>query len=274
MPVENATYISELNPDWPVGKSDFVSEGDDHFRTMKKSLQNTIPNADGPITGTPTQLNNLTNGINWVDNSATAGAASYFEVTDPTSTDDTPPDAPLAVGTPTVTQFNSVPGLALNWQALMDIIYPVGRPFMSATDNRNPADILGFGTWSPLVGLMAGVGTATDTHGASFAFAAGAQPGYLRVGEEHMVAMSRTPAFHGDWVNDHAHGCGKVNKPNGDGGQVMTDGGTEGYGYGDYAGGHTPSGYIDAVAFGSGDQINGQAFVNPYYGLYIWIRTA
>lgn len=274
MPVENATYIKDLNADWPVGKSDFVSEGDDHFRMMKKTLQNTIPNADAPITGTPTQLNNLTNAINWVDNSATAGAASYFEVTDPTSTDDTPPDAPLAVGTPTVTQFNSVPEMALNWQTLMDIIYPVGNPFMSATDNRNPADILGFGTWSPLVGLMAGVGTATDTHGASFAFAAGAQPGYLRVGEEHIVAMSHTPTFTGNYVGPHNHGMGMVNKPNGNGGQVVSPGGSEGYGYTDEGGGFTPSGTVSEVAFGSGDQINGQAFVNPYYGMYIWIRTA
>lgn len=122
--------------------------------------------------------------------------------------------------------------------------------------------------------MIAGIGTATDTHGAVFTFAEGAQPGYLRVGEEHMVAMSRTPAFHGDWVNDHTHIIGKVNKPNGNGGQVMTDGGTEGSGSTNPAGGHTPSGYIDAVTFGSGDQINGQAFVNPYYGMYIWIRTS
>lgn len=49
-------------------------------------------------------------------------------------------------------------GTGLTW----DDIYPVGSEFSSYTDSRNPADIIGVGTWSPVVGLIAGVGAATD----------------------------------------------------------------------------------------------------------------
>lgn len=275
MPVENATYISDLNPDWPVGKSDFVSEGDDHIRGMKKSLQNTIPNADGPITGKPTQLNNLTNGINWVDNSATAGAASYFEVTDPTSTDDTKPDAPLVVGTPTVSQYNSTPGLSLTWQALMDIIYPVGRPFMSATDNRDPADILGFGTWSPIVGMIAGVGNTVDGGGAAVTFAPGEVAGTVRVTNDHIVSATLGVAVTMDAQGGHVH-SGTAFDNDGDpiagnltwgDSQAITSYTTSEAG--EHV--HNASG---SVVIGTGDLANGGQFINPYYGMYIWVRTA
>ncbi|ASG63931.1 hypothetical protein CEW81_18255 [Kluyvera genomosp. 3] len=164
MPLENATYINQLNPDWPIGKTDMVSNGDDQVRMLKSVLQNTLPNASGAITGTPEQINNITLNTPWQDNSGTAGALSYFELNDPTQTDE-PTAAALAIATPATDQYNQTPGLVLTWQTLMDIIYPVGCPFMSATDNRNPADILGFGEWSPIVGMLAGIGQVTDAAG-------------------------------------------------------------------------------------------------------------
>ncbi|WP_419057408.1 phage baseplate protein [Kluyvera georgiana] len=269
MPVENATYISELNPDWPVGKSDFVSEGDDHFRMMKKSLQNTIPNADAPITGTPTQLNNLTNGINWVDNSATAGAASYFEVTDPTSTDETPPDAPLVVGTPTVTQYNSVPGLALNWQTLMGIFFPVGAEYKSYTDNRNPSDILGFGTWEAVTGTLAGVGLATGEDGNTFTYKVGSA-GFGLVRHTDLATATYSVALTMNPLEPHSHG-------------VPADGGSSGtdwvvsleqknVSYGDQT-----SSVSAGVPTGTGSVNIGQAtttYAPTYNGAYVWKRTA
>lgn len=43
MPVESATYISQLDPSYPAG-SEFKSQGDNHLRLIKFCLDNTFPN--------------------------------------------------------------------------------------------------------------------------------------------------------------------------------------------------------------------------------------
>jgi hypothetical protein len=57
LPVEAATYISDLVPANPT-TTDAVNQGDDHLRLVKQVLQTTLPNANAPITATPTNLNN------------------------------------------------------------------------------------------------------------------------------------------------------------------------------------------------------------------------
>lgn len=59
MPLESATYISELDPTNPVGSSDLVSSLDDHMRLVKATLQNTFPNIDGAVSATEDQINLL-----------------------------------------------------------------------------------------------------------------------------------------------------------------------------------------------------------------------
>lgn len=59
MTVENANYISELNPNWPEG-SDFLYEGDDQIRVTKKATQQSFPNINGEVTCSPADLNQLT----------------------------------------------------------------------------------------------------------------------------------------------------------------------------------------------------------------------
>lgn len=59
MPLESATYISELDPTNPVGSSDLVSSLDDHMRLVKATLQNTFPNIDGEVSATEEQINLL-----------------------------------------------------------------------------------------------------------------------------------------------------------------------------------------------------------------------
>lgn len=59
MSVENANYISQLNKLAPTG-SEFVSEGDDHLRVLKKAVQQSLPNITGPVTATQGQLNTVT----------------------------------------------------------------------------------------------------------------------------------------------------------------------------------------------------------------------
>lgn len=47
MPIESATEIQELNPSWPTGV-DPISEGDDHVRLVKTSIQGSFPGMTGP----------------------------------------------------------------------------------------------------------------------------------------------------------------------------------------------------------------------------------
>lgn len=58
MGTEVATYISQLQPSWPVGGVDQYSTADDHLRTLKTVLQTQFPNL-GAVAVTPTaaQLN-------------------------------------------------------------------------------------------------------------------------------------------------------------------------------------------------------------------------
>lgn len=70
-------------------------------------------------------------------------------------------------------------------------LYPVGAIFISLTDNRNPADILGFGTWEALpagYGLVA-QGTATAEDGSTLTFTAGQKSGEFK----HQLTVGELP---------------------------------------------------------------------------------
>ncbi len=49
MPLEQADQIQQLNPSWPVG-TDPKSQGDDHLRALKLSLQGSFPGMTAPWT--------------------------------------------------------------------------------------------------------------------------------------------------------------------------------------------------------------------------------
>lgn len=57
MPVESATYISQLNPSYPDG-SDNISDGDNHARLLKNVLQSQFTSlGTAAVTATAAQLN-------------------------------------------------------------------------------------------------------------------------------------------------------------------------------------------------------------------------
>lgn len=58
MTVEAAGFIDDIDPTQPPGTDNF-SEGDDHLRNFKKSVQNSFPNIAGAVTATETELNIL-----------------------------------------------------------------------------------------------------------------------------------------------------------------------------------------------------------------------
>lgn len=65
---------------------------------------------------------------------------------------------------------------------ILEAVYPVGSVYVSITDSRNPADILGFGTWEALpagYGLVA-QGTATAEDGTTLTFTAGSKTGEFK----------------------------------------------------------------------------------------------
>lgn len=272
MPIENATYISELNPDWPVGSSDFVSQGDDHFRMMKKTLQNTLPNANGPITGTPAQLNNLTGGISFYEaNEEGDPLDAHYVFNDP---NDTSKRVTLQFAPPSEGDLLGSNGgqMGVTWETMRSYIWPVGAPFISFTDNRNPIEILGFGTWESVVGLIAGVGSATDCQGYTQNYSTGYQPGFWRVQNFHIVHTEYDVSLTMDPVDPHTHGEATINSFYNDSGHTATVPG-DGTGATGSAGGHTPTG-TGHLTIGEGAPTDSTAFFNPYYGAYIWRRTA
>jgi len=63
MPLESATYLSQLNASNPLA-SDGVQQGDDHLRLIKAALQNTFENfTDAPLTSTQAQLDGAVTAI-------------------------------------------------------------------------------------------------------------------------------------------------------------------------------------------------------------------
>lgn len=93
---------------------------------------------------------------------------------------------------------------------ILQSVYPVGSVYVSITDSRNPADILGFGTWEALpagCGLVA-QGTATAEDGSTLTFTPGQKSGefkhQLTVGEsvshQHEIV---TCTSGGQFTTDH-----------------------------------------------------------------------
>lgn len=64
MALENANYISELDPVNPVGATDPKAQGDDHLRVIKKAVRQSFPNISAPVTLTAPQMNALLTTLN------------------------------------------------------------------------------------------------------------------------------------------------------------------------------------------------------------------
>jgi hypothetical protein len=55
MPLESASYISQLEPTNPAS-TDLVGQADDHIRLLKSVLKNQFPNLNGPVTASDETL--------------------------------------------------------------------------------------------------------------------------------------------------------------------------------------------------------------------------
>jgi hypothetical protein len=59
MPLEDAQYIDQLNPLWPLG-TDGLNQSDDQHRVIKQAVQQSFPNIDAEVSATSADLNTLT----------------------------------------------------------------------------------------------------------------------------------------------------------------------------------------------------------------------
>lgn len=149
-------------------------------------------------------------------------------------------------------------------------LYPVGSVYVSITDSRNPADILGFGTWEALpagYGLVA-QGTATAEDGSTLTFTAGSKSGEfkhkLTVGElaEHNHRSYANCVIWADkkcWTSSISTSQIALDGSSTDSGAVFMDRTVE------------SAGLWYSTSTGSNKHHNN---VSPCIGAYLWRRTA
>jgi len=109
MALETGTYISDLVATNPTG-SDPKSQGDDHLRLLKSTIQATFPNVNGAVTPTPAEMNVL--------DGAVVSAADLTK---------------LGQVTATSTELNYVDGVTSAIQTQMDLKAPLASPALTGT---------------------------------------------------------------------------------------------------------------------------------------------
>ncbi len=168
----SANTINDLDQNLPSAE-DFVSEGDDHLRTIKRCLLNTFPNVEAVMTASDIQLNNLAKALENTASDTTLtlyGGNVVLGKDKPISTVQEIPED--------VTKIER--GSVLNYGMLQDLFYPIGC-IKEYTIETNPNQLLGFGTWIPFGAgrVLVGSGKVTDINAIEQTFAAGATGGEL-----------------------------------------------------------------------------------------------
>jgi len=131
MALETATYINQLVSTNPPN-TDPKSQGDDHLRMIKATLQATFPNITGAITADQSEINKL--------DGCTASTAELNKLTGVTVT--TAEINYLAGVTSALqTQINTLTA------AVTGLRLPIGAIHIAVV-STNPATTLGYGTWT------------------------------------------------------------------------------------------------------------------------------
>lgn len=271
MPVEQAQYLDTLTPEWPLG-TDPQKDGDDHIRMIKQVLQNTFPNLNGAVTGTPAQLNSVAAGMIFQAADAANKWPKRWALTDPSA----PGTAvPVLSATATGDELRSHPTLLPTWEAVRNMIYPVGSVIIN-TGSANPSTWLGFGTWVQQKGYVAAVGAVTDAGGLAVTIGAGFYSGNWRVQNGHIVSQTLNLASGvTDEEGDHTHGI-KLEGSDNSGNTAITSSNDDNVGTvinSNGAGRHT-HGVTGTITIGSSGLNAGSAFQQPRTGYYVWVRTA
>ena len=148
---------------------------------------------------------------------------------------------------------------------LQETVYAVGKPFISFTDNRNPAEILGFGTWEKI-----GAGRCLVSEGDGYNI------GTTGGEATHTLSWNEMPVHnHSAWTDAQGNHSHSVNLYN-----VVSNAGNSGgagslqTNYSTHAAGNTNATGAHGHTVGIGNTGGGQAHNNmpPYLVAYIWKR--
>lgn len=148
-----AVTIADLNPEYPL-PDDYISEGDDHIKLIKKTLQNTFTKVDEPLTVEISFLNDLNDYMDLT--TVNSGGVNLKEI----ALQGVKVTGALnATNSTDLVPYGQLQNLIT--AALSQRIYRVGSYYFS-DDTANPATALGFGSWVKVSGFIAGSGTVTS----------------------------------------------------------------------------------------------------------------
>ena len=262
MPIESATYISQLDPLNPTA-NDSAGQGDDQTRLIKSVLQASFPNISGAMTATHTVLNGLDARVTTAQGAAEAAQSDAD-------------DAAAAVTTLANGRVTSAEGAITTLQgtintaqrnAIVDAMYPVGAVILSFI-NTNPggAGWLNRGTWTQIAQgrFLAGVGQGTDSESVQKTLVAGNNAGKY----EHVLTTGEMPA-HGHSI-EYSSNVQSTARSSTTGAFLLSDAAL------------APSATLTANTGtpAEGDPVGGtgggEAHENtpPSFGVYVWQRTA
>lgn len=178
MSVEIATVITDLNEGLPA-VDDPKSEGDDHFRLIKRVLRYCFPSISGAITLSHDEINGIPSRIDELNGAAVKKTISgIIPVVDFEGNLGVNAGYPIGGGSevPNVQWVQDFLHLYVQNQ-----LYPVGHIIVSGNP-ANPATYLGFGTWEAqgTGRVLVGVGTGVDSRGESVGFTLGQYGGEYR----------------------------------------------------------------------------------------------
>ncbi len=247
MPLDNPGFPSQINPSNPQN-GDSAGQGAAHIRKISAVLKNAFPEIAGTVTLTHDEINALPGDIVAESEARESADTDILDQLDDTN--------------------NSLKELKTAFEAfkaayderdiaveVMKKTFPIGAPFISFSDRRNPADILGFGTWvEECQGrVVIGAGESTDSRGETETFAAGATGGAFK----HQLTVDELPKHRlrlespwrrdsrGPWYGNNDQGISHSGWQNGS--SVFTD----------YVGSDSP-----------------HSIMQPYKTAYVWRRTA
>lgn len=268
MSVESsASNISQLNPNWPTAE-DFVSEGDDHLRLLKKTIKQTFPNIKDSVNITDVQLNALSKTVSTEDTGDKLVINGNLTVEK---------DGYGLIGKADFKLSELTDKTIVNIKMLRELTMPIGH-IAILNVATNPRDLYGFGTWAAMGAgrVLVGVGSTTDARGEARSVGLGVAYGQFA----HVLTVAEMPAHThaaGGLVTStggsHVHG-GNVSKGgfshehhqyNGrfptENWQTTTDAA------GDHS--HTITGNTASVGSSAAHNIS-----QPSIGVHMWVRTA
>lgn len=155
MPIESASYISQLNAGNPGGSDDYAT-ADDHLRLIKAVLQGTFPNATGAINPTPTEFNRLVGIITPLEQQGNRNIASGYAGLNASSQLNN-----AQVSAANVTQHQAA--LSVAFTQLTGSISNAQVPAGAVTQHQAALSI----AWAQLTGIPSTFTPAAHTHAAA-----------------------------------------------------------------------------------------------------------